>query len=66
MTLAERIDELVTRHGSLRNVALVLKTDAGYLSRLRSGEKHTPSSALVKRMGLRQVLSYERIKERTA
>lgn len=61
MTLPERIAELVTRHGSLRAVARVLECDAGYLSRLASGEKAAPSGKLLKRMGLRQVIGYERL-----
>jgi hypothetical protein len=42
MTLQERIEQLVERHGSLRAVARVTEIDAGYLSRLRSGEKANP------------------------
>lgn len=59
LTIAQRIDELVTRHGSLRAVARVLAIDAGYLSRLYSGEKATPSGKLLRRMGLRQRVVYE-------
>lgn len=60
-TLQERIDELVTRHGSLRAVARVTMIDAGYLSRLRTGEKVNPEKGTLKRLGLRRVVSYERI-----
>ncbi len=59
-TLAQRIDEMVTRHGSLRNVARILEADVGYLSRLRSGEKASPSGKLLRRMGLREVIGYQR------
>lgn len=62
MTLAERIDELIERHGSLRAVARVTEIDAGYLSRLRSGEKASPQKDKLRRLGLRRVVSYERIK----
>jgi len=65
MTISDRIAELIDQHGSLRNAALVLKVDAGYLSRLASGEKDSPGLVLLRRMGLRQVVTYERIKERT-
>lgn len=51
--IAKRIDGLVEQHGSLRAAAKVLGCDAGYLSRLRAGEKRNPSSALLKRMGLK-------------
>jgi len=62
MTLAERIDELSGQHGSLRAVAAVLKVDAGYLSRLSTGEKNKPGAVLLRRMGLRAVTTYERTK----
>jgi len=62
MTLEKRIMELCLEHGTLRAAALALKTDAGYLSRLWHGEKVNPSAALLKRMGLRRVTTYERRK----
>jgi hypothetical protein len=61
ITLAERIDELVAQHGSLRAAAAVLRTDAAYLWRLKSGEKNDPGEQLLRRMKLRRVVSYERI-----
>ena len=60
--LGDRITELEKQHGSLRAAAKVLGCDAGYLSRLRSGEKENPSAILLKRIGLRRVIAYERIK----
>lgn len=60
ITLAQRIEELTAHHGSLRAAARVLETDAGYLSRLASGEKDDPGETLLRRMGLRRVVSYER------
>lgn len=60
MTLAERIAELVEQHGSLRATARVLDCDAGYLSRLQSGEKDNPDDWLLRRMKLRRVVNYER------
>lgn len=62
MTLQERIAELVEQHGSLRNAALVVKVDVGYLSRLASGEKVRPGKSILQRMGLRLVTTYERTK----
>lgn len=59
VTLAKRVDELVEKHGSLRNAAKVLGTDAGYLSRIRSGQKTGASAQLLRRMGLRKVVTYE-------
>ena len=60
--LGDRISELEQQHGSLRSASKVLGCDAGYLSRLRSGEKENPSAILLKRMGLKRVIAYERIK----
>ena len=62
MTLQERIDELVAQHGSLRAVARVTEIDAGYLSRLRTGEKVNPEKDKLRRMGLRRVVTFERLK----
>lgn len=60
MTLAKRLAELVLRHGSLRAVGRVLKIDHAYLSRLYHGEKKAPSAAVLKKLGLRRVVAYER------
>lgn len=59
--LQERVQELVTQHGSLRAAARVLQVDAGYLSRLHSGEKNDPGEALLRKLRLRRVVTYERI-----
>lgn len=59
--LKTHIAELVETHGSLRAAARVLMIDAGYLSRLASGEKDNPDDLLLRRMGLRRVVSYEPI-----
>lgn len=62
MTLQERIDELVAQHGSLRAVSRVTEIDAGYLSRLRAGEKANPEKDKLRRLGLRRVVTFERLK----
>lgn len=59
-TLISRIAELAEQHGSLRAAARSLDFDPGYLARLQSGEKCSPSPALLERLGLRQVITYER------
>lgn len=59
MTLAERIEQLVQQHGSLRAVGRVTEIDPGYLSRLRAGEKVNPEKDKLRRLGLRRVVSYE-------
>lgn len=62
MTLQDRIDELVAQHGSLRAVARVTEIDVGYLSRLRAYANVNPGRDKLRRLGLRRVVAYERIK----
>lgn len=59
MTLQERIDQLILQHGTLRAAARVAQIDASYLSRLRYGEKENPTNDVLRRLGLRRVVSYE-------
>ena len=63
VAIPERVAELIAQHGSLRAAALVLGVDAGYLSRLHSGEKKAPGKLLLRRLGLRAVTTYERTHE---
>jgi transcriptional regulator with XRE-family HTH domain len=60
--LKQRINELVTQHGSLRAVARVLGVDVGYLSRLRGGAKTNPSPEILRKLNLRKSVEvrYER------
>jgi hypothetical protein len=60
VTLCERVDELVRQHGSLRAAARAVEIDSGYLARLRAGEKRTTSAPMLRRLGLRKVVVYER------
>jgi hypothetical protein len=60
VTLCERVDELVRQHGSLRAAARAVEIDSGYLARLRAGEKRNPSAPMLRRLGLRKVVVYER------
>ena len=62
MSLQDRIDELVAQHGSLRAVARVTEIDVGYLSRLRAYANVNPGRDKLRRLGLRRVVAYERIK----
>ena len=61
-TLPSRIAELSDEHGGLRALARSIRCDAGYLSRLASGSRVRPSKALLSRLGLREVVTYERVK----
>ncbi|GHC72967.1 hypothetical protein GCM10007320_09220 [Pseudorhodoferax aquiterrae] len=66
ITLQERIAELAEDYGSLRAAASALGCDAGYLSRLASGQKTEPSDATLHALGLRRVVSYERAAQESA
>jgi len=61
MTLQDRIAELCERHGSLRAAARATKVDVAYMSRLARGEKIHPSPLILKRLGVRQVVSYFKV-----
>lgn len=60
MSIREHILELETQHGGLRATARVLRCDAAYLLRLREGEKTNPSDALLRKLGLKKVVTYVR------
>lgn len=58
-TLAARIDMLLSKHGSLRVVGRVLEIDHAYLKRLRDGDKVNPSEAVLKKLGLKRIVTYK-------
>ena len=58
-----RIKELVEQHGSLRAAAKAIDMDAGYLSNLAKGKRQCPSDGTLHKLGLRRVISYERLVE---
>ncbi len=60
VALQDRIEELVAVHG-VRPLARLLDIDPGYLTRLRRGEKTNPSDKLLHQMGLKRVVTYERL-----
>lgn len=55
--LRARILELEKKHGSLRAASRVLLIDAGYLSRLRDGEKNNPSKSVLRKLRLKRVVN---------
>jgi len=59
--LGDRVRELEAECGSLREAARRTGFDAGYLLRLRDGEKTNPSAESLKRLGLERVVTYKRI-----
>lgn len=62
MTLQARIDQLVQQHGSLRAVARVMECSPPYICRLRSGVTKNPGPAVLRKLGLRKVVTYVRTK----
>lgn len=60
ITLKQRVAELIQQHGTLRAAARAIQIDVSYLSRLEYGEKDNPSELMLRRMGLREVVTYER------
>jgi hypothetical protein len=56
--LGARIRELEAKHGGLRAAARALDCDAAYLLRLRDGEKRNPSAAMLRKLGLKKVVTY--------
>lgn len=59
MSLRERILQLELEHGGFRATARALDIDTGYLTRLKAGTKTNPSDAMLKKLGLRKVVTYE-------
>lgn len=57
-TLAERVRHLERKHGGLRAAARAVGIDAGYLMRLRDGEKTHPSNTTLEKLGLRKEVTY--------
>ena len=58
MNLSGRIQQLAKQHGSLRAAARVLEIDHGYLSRLQNGVKTEPSDDVLRKLGVKRVVSY--------
>ncbi len=58
MTNLQRfISAVIAQHSGVRPAARVLDIDAGYLSRLRDGKKVNPSNRLLRRLGLRKIVT---------
>ena len=52
------IEKQVSRHGGLRAAARAMEIDAGYLCKLRTGDKKAPDDAILRKLGLRRIVSY--------
>lgn len=65
VTIRQRADELVDRHGGVRRAARAIGIDDAYFSRLRDGQKKEPSARVLRKLGLTRVVTYRRRRERT-
>jgi transcriptional regulator with XRE-family HTH domain len=59
MTLSQCIDRLVKKHGGVRALARAAGIDAGYVTRLRNGDKSEPSDTMLAALGLERVVTYK-------
>ena len=59
MLIRERIESLIFQYGGVNAAAKATNVDAGYLVRLRDGEKQNPSFDTLKKLGLSKVVSFE-------
>ncbi len=59
-TVSRRIEELAAQYGSVTEVANRLGVNAIYLHRLANGSKTSPSEDVIKKLGLRRIVSYVR------
>lgn len=62
-TIGKRIIELILTHGSLSKAARAIRVDKAYLLRISTGEKTNPSKNTLRKMGLREVKTYERVNQ---
>lgn len=62
MTLEKRVHQLIVQYGGLRAAARATGIDPAYMSRLKSGEKENPSPGILRRLGLRCIVTYELIR----
>lgn len=59
ITIPERINQLITVHGSLQEVARRHNLDPGYLCKMRAGGKMHPSDGTLFKLGLKRVEYFE-------
>lgn len=59
ISIPARVVELVMQHGSMRAAARAIKMDHTYLSRLAKGSKKEPSADVLRKLGLRRIVTYQ-------
>lgn len=60
ITIRRRIEELEIYYEGLRRASRVLKIDVGYLHRLKTGKKNNPGAVVLRKLGLKKVIIYQR------
>lgn len=63
MNIQTAVKAIVAKHGGVRVAARAIGVNYAYLSRLQSGEKCNPTDAVLRKLGLRKVVSYEPIRK---
>ena len=58
-----RVGELINAHGSVRAAAKAIGIESSYLFRLSTGEKSSPSDATLAKLGMKRVITFERIQQ---
>jgi hypothetical protein len=62
MSIVERCDELVRQHeGNMTAAARAVAIGPQYFHRLWKSKKTNPSAETLKKLGLRRVITYERV-----
>lgn len=61
MDIKTAVKAIIARHGGVRPAARAIGVNYAYLSRLQTGEKANPTTAVLRKLGLRKVVSYEPI-----
>jgi hypothetical protein len=63
--LRQRVQAVIEQHGGIRPAARALKMDAAYLQRLAFGGKQNPSDAVLRKFGMKRVVTFVPIKRET-
>ena len=57
--IADAVERLIGKHKGLRKAALAVGIKAPYLCRLRNAERTNPSDAVLRKLGLKRLVTYK-------
>lgn len=60
--LRDRVEMICKTFGGVRPAGRALRINYAYLSRLKSGEKSNPTTATLRKLGLKKIVSYVPLK----